>query len=133
MTQRTWERISGWVAVACWCTWLLFAALGVTILVQAQHPAAVASPSAAAVQHSPGKRPAPAPGRAAGQHQAATDAEIAAEGLGFVALLAFVCALAATSWWRWRRRQRVRAEIRVEAWRGPALARTRRDSAAVTR
>lgn len=116
MTQRKMERISGWIAVGCW---VLFSAIfGTTMYVAMSGARTPAEPvtSAPIGKAQPGKRTSTPAQHAQVAKRVPTDRELASQILMFPLAIAFGGACGATGWWRWRRRQRVRSEIRAEAY-----------------
>src|SRR5438045_8613646 len=102
MTQREWERLHGRCAAIAWAVSIaLFA--GALML------------STPTVQSSPAKTMAR---HAAARQQGVAEQQGDATGgaLGFLAGFVTLSAFSFTSLWRWRRRQRIRAEIRAEAF-----------------
>lgn len=118
MKQREIERLSGWIALACW---LLFVVLVAIIGGEAasmppryqESPAAQVSSKA-----KPSKRSAKAalPVRLETPEYVQRSNELQLF-LAIAAMTGFM-AFVTTGWWTWRRRQRVRVEIRAEAYDG---------------
>lgn len=130
MTQREVERLTGRIALGCWClvALVLVALAGFVSTPPPATPQADAG-QPAAVSHA-GKHSARA-ARVASTPQLGADRwHTEAQLLGIAFWIAIAIALAATSWWRWRRKQRVRAEIRAEAWGRSSLESRLRDGRA---
>lgn len=130
MTQRKMERITGWVALVSWSLFFVFVAIATPNAVDRSQraSAAVASPSVPA--HQPTKHAKKPPVAATVIPQTTRQDDAVIQFYGLVGMFLFVTAFAATSWWNWRRKQRVRAEIRAEAWGRESLESRRRDSRA---
>lgn len=118
MKQREIERLSGRMAFFLWMAFLAVCLL-VGYTADAVSHETRTFPTNIVAKQPRTKRGAktqqtPAPLSA----QPLTDEERNLQGMSMFALLLFVAAISATSWWNWRRKQRIRIEIRAEAYDG---------------
>lgn len=115
MTQRKIERISGWIALGCWAVFVLLAGILLQVAMSAPRSTVAATAGTPGAQRQPGKHLASQATTTPVAKHVPSDQEIVMQVLVFPLAIAFVVACGATSWWKWRRRQRVRYEIRAEA------------------
>lgn len=131
MTQRKIERISGWIAFSCWLVFVALGCISISIAVNAPRTsAAPTAPPPVTKAHST-KHTAKAAQPAAVTRPMPREQSLAEQMTTLLAGFAFVLAWASTAVWNWRRKQRIRAEIRAEAWGRQSLESRRRDGRAV--
>lgn len=130
MTQREIERVSGWVALACWAVLpAIFVLLMLVGVPQGYRPFGITSDKPAAQHAGRQSRHTSVATAAAAEYTPVPQQSTLDVLMGAFWLMLPIC-IASSLAWRWRRRQRVRAEIRAEAWGRESLELRRRNRAA---